>query len=151
MTLAPYFHVGILVPDLDAAMARFSEVLGLEFVEPANLHTEVEEADRTVIVDGQFTFSRQGPPYIELIQASGTGTHGLHNGIGLHHIGAWVDDAEEHIKQMAQAGVATEGVFRAEGHVIGAFYKPADLLGVRYEISPKAVMGNWEAWLHGAG
>ena len=31
MTEAPYFHVGILVPDLDEAVARFHDVLGLDF------------------------------------------------------------------------------------------------------------------------
>lgn len=149
MTSAPFYHVGILVPDLSEAIARFSTVLGLDFVEPAQLRTDVDDGGcGAVSLDGEFTFSIQGPPYIELIQAKGTGTHGLHNGIGLHHIGAWVDDAAEHITAMESAGVRPEGVLRAGEHVVGAFFRPSDLFGVRYEISPKAVMGDWEAWLH---
>jgi hypothetical protein len=33
-----FFHVGIIVPQLDHAVARFSDVLGLKFTEPATFH-----------------------------------------------------------------------------------------------------------------
>ena len=40
MTASNLFHVGILVPDLDEAVARFAEVLGLSFKEPAVAHVD---------------------------------------------------------------------------------------------------------------
>jgi len=33
--MASYFHVGIIVPDLSAAMAHYQDMLGIRFTEPA--------------------------------------------------------------------------------------------------------------------
>jgi len=75
----PFFHVGILVHDIDAAVADFSALLGLEF----------EPVRSSPVVSGEtmrYCYSLQGPPYLELVQAAGTGIWHPSQGEGLHHI-----------------------------------------------------------------
>jgi hypothetical protein len=84
----PYFHVGILVADLEVAIERFSRVLGLRFGPVSDTQTPV--AGETVTVEHiRATYSVDGPPFLELIQASGDGLFSLQNGEGLHHLGIW--------------------------------------------------------------
>jgi len=56
----PFFHVGILVRDVEAARADFTAQLGMEF-EP--VHSQKIATGETT----RFCYSLQGPPYIELL------------------------------------------------------------------------------------
>lgn len=85
---APYFHVGILVGDLEAAMERFSRVLGLRFGPVSDTQTAVE-SETTSVEHIRATYSLDGPPFLELIAGSGDGLFSLRNGEGLHHLGIW--------------------------------------------------------------
>ena len=85
---APYFHVGVLVADLDAAIERFSALLGLRFGPVSDTQTPVQGATE-VTEHVLATYSLDGPPYIELIQGGGDGLFSLRNGEGLHHLGVW--------------------------------------------------------------
>jgi catechol 2,3-dioxygenase-like lactoylglutathione lyase family enzyme len=76
----PYFHVGILVRDIEAARADFTAKLGVEF-EPVHSHP---------IATGETTrscYSLQGPPYLELVEMTGTGSWSPDQPEGFHHIG----------------------------------------------------------------
>src|SRR3712207_3001825 len=44
-TEAPFFHVGIVVADLDAAIGAFERAFGVTFNEPSVLAVEVEDGD----------------------------------------------------------------------------------------------------------
>ena len=150
MTQAPYFHVGILVPNLDEAMRRFSKVLGLEFAEPTVVRVpDLHEDGKIHSFDVYLTYSKQGPPHIELLEARGDGAYGLHHGIGLHHIGAWCDDIQMRIAELEQLHVKPEAIFRNGDEVLGVFFRPAAMLGMRYELSPMTIKPGWEAWLAG--
>ena len=76
----PFFHVGILVRDVEAARADFSAKLGLEF-EP--VHSQQIATGETT----RFCYSLQGPPYIELVEMTGTGSWSPEQPEGFHHIG----------------------------------------------------------------
>ena len=56
-----YFHVGILVRDVEAARADFTAKLGVEF-EP--VHSQKIATGETT----RFCYSLQGPPYLELVE-----------------------------------------------------------------------------------
>jgi hypothetical protein len=76
----PYFHVGILVREIEAARADFTAKLGVEF-EPVHSHP---------IATGETTrscYSLQGPPYLELVEMTGTGSWSPDQPEGFHHIG----------------------------------------------------------------
>jgi catechol 2,3-dioxygenase-like lactoylglutathione lyase family enzyme len=75
----PFFHVGILVRDIDQAAEDFKALLGLRF-EP------VRAAPMVTGEVGRFRYSLEGPPYLELVQMTGSGLLAPAHGEGLHHI-----------------------------------------------------------------
>jgi catechol 2,3-dioxygenase-like lactoylglutathione lyase family enzyme len=76
----PFFHVGILVRDVEAARADFTAKLGVEF-EP--VHGQKIATGETT----WFCYSLQGPPYLELVEMTGTGSWSPEQPEGFHHIG----------------------------------------------------------------
>jgi catechol 2,3-dioxygenase-like lactoylglutathione lyase family enzyme len=76
----PFFHVGILVRDIEAARADFTAKLGVEF-EP--VHGQQIATGETT----RFCYSLQGPPYLELCEMTGTGSWSAEQPEGFHHIG----------------------------------------------------------------
>ena len=59
--MEPYFQVGFVVPDLEAAMEELGAGLGVELVGPQ----ERDLGDPGVL---RIAFARTPPPYVELIQ-----------------------------------------------------------------------------------
>jgi hypothetical protein len=76
----PYFHVGILVRDVETARADFTARLGVEF-EPVHSQ-KIATGDTT-----RFCYSLPGPPYLELVEMTGTGSWSPEQPEGFHHIG----------------------------------------------------------------
>ena len=105
MTATNLFHVGILVPDLDEAVARFTEVLGLSFKEPAVAHVDrFEQGSSVEALDLRISWSIQGPPYLELLESQdNSGLYG-HPHEGLHHVGLWEPDPEALIDRLRNLG-----------------------------------------------
>jgi catechol 2,3-dioxygenase-like lactoylglutathione lyase family enzyme len=136
----PYWHVGILVHNLEAAIEKFSKVLGIAFQEPAVTvfepsavgPTRLEEDAPGVTPLLRSAFSLVGPPYIELNESSGTGIFGPQNAEGLHHIGLWSDDNVAEKVRLESAGVRINGtVFWDDGSIQALFTRPDDLYGIR--------------------
>jgi hypothetical protein len=75
-----FFHVGILVRDVEAARGDFAARLGVEF-EP--VHSQQLATGETT----RFCYSLQGPPYLELVEMTGTGSWSPEQPEGFHHIG----------------------------------------------------------------
>ena len=61
----PFFHVGVLVRDIEQAAVDFGELLGLRF-EP------VRSAPLVTGEPMRFRYSLAGPPFIELVQMADT-------------------------------------------------------------------------------
>jgi catechol 2,3-dioxygenase-like lactoylglutathione lyase family enzyme len=76
----PFFHVGFLVRDVEAARADFTAQLGVEF-EP--VHSQKIATGETT----RFCYSLPGPPYLELVEMTGTGSWSADQPEGFHHIG----------------------------------------------------------------
>lgn len=98
------YHVGVVVPDVREAMARYSAALGFTW-------SKVGDTTLDVLVDGRpreariaATYSMQGPPYLELIEELSGGVWAAH-ALGLHHVGFWVDDLEGTITRFEDAGL----------------------------------------------
>jgi catechol 2,3-dioxygenase-like lactoylglutathione lyase family enzyme len=116
----PYFHVGILVRDVEAARADFTAKLGVEF-EP--VHSQpIATAETT-----RFCYSLQGPPYLELVEMTGTGSWSPDQPEGFHHIG------------VSDSSVAARCT---------AFGNQVDLIAPGDDGSPRVVLTRPEA-LHG--
>ena len=105
-TVVPNYHVAVVVEDLAAAMDELGELLGLDWGEPftGSPHLLTGAGD---VVDAapRLVFSRQGPPYLELIERR-PGT--VWSEPGLHHLGFWVDDVAAESGRFTSAGCPME-------------------------------------------
>ena len=132
--LHEYFHVGIVVPDLDAAKARFTELLGTEWGPVMEAEIQVRDGDgNDLVVPNRMCYSTHAP-YLELIQEVPGTPWVCNEHSNLHHIGFFSGDL-----------VADSGHLRAvacplelmDGHgdgPPGAFAYHRDPLGVRVEV-----------------
>jgi len=151
MTATNMFHVGILVPDLEAAVPRFAEVLGMTFLPSAVAHVDyLEEHGDTHPIDLRITWSMQGPPYVELLEMTGDGLYGSHHGEGLHHIGFWEPDCEGLRSRFAALGLVTEGTqYTPERGIIATYVSPDGFHGTRLEYVDEGRRPGMESWLAG--
>ena len=148
MTGTPHSHVAFLVENLEAAMARFSEVLGVTFNEPRTIyfdHLHDPEARQTSI---RATFSKEGPPHYELIEGDGHGLYALDHGEGIHHVGVWEHEAQQRMQELSAQGMAVEAqVCLADGSVLTWFNDPRHLHGVRVEFVDDADRPTYEQFM----
>lgn len=82
---ATLHHVGLVVPDLEAAMAEMTRLLGLQWTAPQ----ERPDGERTLRVAFSTT-----EPRIELIQGNPGGTWSVDEGPRLDHMAFWIEDFE---------------------------------------------------------
>jgi len=81
-------HVGILVENLAADIERYSRILGLHFrpPNPASFAI-VEEGGASAPAELWMTYSMEGPPYVELMQATGSGVWLVNLGCAVAFVG----------------------------------------------------------------
>ncbi|MDR1386323.1 MAG: VOC family protein [Propionibacteriaceae bacterium] len=141
MTLPTIDHVGFLVPDLDAAIARWSAATGYTFGPIARFHADryLDHASPDLRVqEPRIAFSVEGPPYIELMETTGLGTHGQDQ-LGVHHLGfRGLSDLGRQLERLDAAGLGHDGVaYDPAGDVVLFFTRAEALDGIRLElISP---------------
>jgi catechol 2,3-dioxygenase-like lactoylglutathione lyase family enzyme len=129
----PFFHVGVLVRDIDQATADFGQILGLRF----------EPVRSAPLISGEtmrFCYSLPGPPYLELVQMAATslGIWGPEQAEGLHHIAFADPDLPG---TCAALGGQVDPVVGGEGgsaRVI--FTRPEALHGIRVEYLQSAMV-----------
>jgi methylmalonyl-CoA/ethylmalonyl-CoA epimerase len=99
------FHVGLIVEDLDGAVAQYSAALGYQFAERREIRVPLflDGTRRTAEVTA--TYSLDGPPHLELIamqsgRISDAAAVGLHN-----HVGVWSPDVPGAMTRLEQAGM----------------------------------------------
>jgi catechol 2,3-dioxygenase-like lactoylglutathione lyase family enzyme len=144
---APYFHVGIIVPDLAAAIARYEEVLGIRFTEPATLQVPCIEDPNPH--EGQLisAYSMTEPPYYELLQAAGDGITSLKLAGQILYYGLWETDMAARLKTLEQQKIGLDAAFKmdANGLPFAIITEPI-LMGARIEyvdISNKPIIEEW--------
>jgi len=143
------FHVGIIVADLDAAMADYSAATGCTW------HS-MQSRDVTLRIDGgllsthvMFNYSVEGPVQLELVQGlPGTPWDAAVHG-GVDHLGYWSDDFQGDMAALGAAGWEfLYGADDEEGGVGGfCFYMtPA---GQRVELLDVEMRPMFERWFAG--
>jgi catechol 2,3-dioxygenase-like lactoylglutathione lyase family enzyme len=130
-------HIGILVPDLELAIQKWSAVLGYKFSPIVRYRTAFYSDHSNPEPhwhDTRVSFSREGPPYIELMSVAGTGTHGPAE-VGVHHFGIrGIEDVPARIDEVRALGVGNDGKSQLEdGRVHLWFTEKHDLNGARLE------------------
>jgi catechol 2,3-dioxygenase-like lactoylglutathione lyase family enzyme len=150
--LRPFFHLAVLVLDLDRAVDRYSALLGQRFNEPSTLHLDTRSTGGySEPVDLRVAYSREGPPYLELLEATGDGLFSSRNGRGFHHAGYWVPEGVDIAQLLASNGVKVDTeIVGSSGAVFARFTTPRALDGVRLELIDEGRRAGLERWFAGA-
>ncbi|WP_285362800.1 VOC family protein [Microbacterium sp. LMC-P-041] len=130
-------HIGVLVDDLETAIARWESVMGYTFGPICRYRTDswIDSSQAGPHHhDARLAFSNEGPPRIELMEVTGSGTHGPSQR-GIHHFGiVQIDEADELRRSFIERGIAVDGASLDEaGRAILWFTDPEALDGIRLE------------------
>ena len=142
------YHMGIVVPALAPAMEEMSEQLGMTWAPPRTFPVNIHEEGKLRSYDVLATYSVEGPPYFELIEAIGTTVWApaMADG-GLHHIGVLADDPLAEIARLEKAGFEIEvQAVTPEGVVTGPTYL-LNRYGVRVEVNGEAARDMVLEWI----
>ena len=143
-----FFHIGMVVPDLDQAVARWSDHLGIEFTEPAVFDVPRLEDPDPHPFKLTAAFSRTQPPYYELIQAAGDGIVSAANAGGILYYACWEPDMAGRLEALRAQGVGIDALFRAEaGATPFAMITAPGPLGARIEYVGVEDVGPIEEWV----
>jgi hypothetical protein len=107
MQATDQFHVGIVVDDLDAALAELADLFGYEWADEIAVEQLVHFPSGPTTVQFRFRYSRTSPR-LEVIQAQPGTLWTRVPGSGLHHLGYWSDDVTGDGEALERAGYELE-------------------------------------------
>jgi hypothetical protein len=150
--MQPFFHIGILVIDLDEAIADFGRAFKARFNPPSVVHVGVVWNKSTIEHDVRVTYSIDGPPYLELIEGHETGYYSLERGEGIHHVGLWVPDLDKTLSASDRfQTLHIEATLPNKATCcVTSLSAPASLHGVRLELIDERRRSGLEAWINGS-
>lgn len=131
-----YLHISFLVKNLKEGMAEYGRLFGIAFRPPqcsplADLEQFGIEETGTEL---RAAYSVAGPPYYELIEATGCGMFDPAQGFGFHHVGLWMEDPDELRAQLALQNIPVEGIYWSpEGDIFTIHTAPAGENKIRFE------------------
>jgi hypothetical protein len=134
-------HVGILVADLQDGIERWSRATGYSF-SPIVRYRTSRYSDHSSLSphfhDARISFSKQVRPRIELMEATGHGTHGSTE-LGIHHLGMTrTPSPAKRLMELTRRGFNVDGVVRDEDdEILLWFSDKRQLDGIRLEFISK--------------
>ena len=144
------FHVGVLVPDLEAAMAELGRSHGLRWATVQDRPMRIWMPDRGVVTyQLALTYSCDGPVHVELMQGEvgspwHTATH-----TGLHHFGVWADDVGAVTERLLNEGWTVELAAGTPDERYGRFTYLRSPSGVLVEPVSSSAKARFQAWWDG--
>ena len=122
------FHIGIRVPNIEAAMEEMGESLNVTWAElvenPSQGLWTPDDGQQDIPL--KFVYSCEGDQHLELLEGqSGSFWDGNENP-GVHHFGVWVDDVK----------VETERLLGFDWELLGAAKSPAEGFGNMTYLAP---------------
>lgn len=147
---SPYYHIGIVVHNFAEAVEYYSNILDVKFTEPTNsvLCIENPETQQTESIKVIAAYSRARPPYLELIQANGSGIFSEKNAGRILYFGIWESDMEGRIQKLKRQGIGIEALISSEcGKPATAIITVPDKMGVRMEYLSTSLRLVTEAWV----
>jgi hypothetical protein len=122
MNVSPW-HVGVLVADLDRAVAELQASLGTPFTPTATVHFARVEDPEPRPIDIRVAFSRGDGPQLELIESVPEGIYSIEaHGSGLHHLGYWEDDIDVNYGHRLETGASCVARVVGPGGGLVAWY-----------------------------
>jgi hypothetical protein len=152
MTAAPFFHIGILVNDINEARVRFGDAFKITWTDVALVTTDDWEIDRGngILNDLKISYSQEGPFHIELIEAQGNGLYNPAQGEGFHHLGLWESDPKGRTKELAAMGLnPIETQYTPQREILVSYFDPEKLFGIVLELVDQGRRPMMESWFNG--
>jgi Glyoxalase/Bleomycin resistance protein/Dioxygenase superfamily len=141
--ITPFFHVGIIVPELGQAQRDMTSILGLTWEPIMKVELPVLVGERTVERRVTLVYSLEGPPYVELIEASEPPWAAQD---GLHHLGIWSEDVAADIEALSSKGHVELGTGVVDGEgTKGGFSYLSGPTGVVLELVDVATQAAFDA------
>ena len=149
MTLGRVAHLGFVVDDLDATMARLGVEWGLSWAPVRAVRALVRVADSREPEpqghDVRFVTSRQGDPYVKLIEAVPGSVWPPDGGDRLDHWTFWVTSLRDAVSDLERKGYALEATgLEEEGRPRYAYLRSPQ--GWRIELGCESNRGEFETW-----
>ena len=145
-----FFHVGIRVTDIEAAMADIGKHAGVTWA-------SVQDRPMSVWLPGKgqtelqlsLTYSVEGPVHLELLQGPAGSIWDGHDVPGAHHFGYWSDDVGADTEQMLADGYTLELAAASPDEGYGRFSYARSPSG--YLVEPVAIASKprFERWWAG--
>jgi Glyoxalase/Bleomycin resistance protein/Dioxygenase superfamily len=144
------YHTGIVVPDLDAAMARLTALTGYRWITPLSYTLPFRTAAGSRELTSTIVYSVQGP-HLELVQEVPGSPWTAAPGNSVHHLGYFTDNLAETGRLLERNGFSFEMTAdvaqpSAESDLaLFAYY--VDAFGTRIEIVDRALFPDWPGFL----
>jgi hypothetical protein len=127
-----HFHVGIVVDDVEATLARLTDLFGYEWAPEMGGTVPVRLPDGDTELAFRCIYSRTSPR-IEIVPSMPGTVWVPAEGSGIHHLGYWSDDLGADSAALADAGFAFEaGGLQPDGTRLWAYHRSP--VGPRIEL-----------------
>ena len=152
--LRDFYHVGLVVHDLDEAIRRFEQDLGVG--RWASMVLEGQARFRGTIESDQHrvAFAPSGLGYIELVEPlmgrSAASEFLAQRGEGVYHIGFWVDDAGDAVRRAEGLGIGVASLAEDDQGPTVVLLDAGATGGVHVELVTTRLRPLFEAWVAAA-
>jgi catechol 2,3-dioxygenase-like lactoylglutathione lyase family enzyme len=140
------YHTGIIVPDLDAAMARLSALAGYRWITPLSYTLPFRTATGTRELTSTIVYSVQSP-HVELLQEVPGSPWTAAPGNSVHHLGYFTDDLVDTAELLESNGFTFEMTADVPGQDLALFAYYVDPFGTRIEIVDRALFPDFSAFV----
>jgi hypothetical protein len=144
-----FYHTGIVVPDLEAAMARLSALAGYRWITPLTYTLPFRTTSGTRELTSTFVYSLQSP-HVELIQEVPDSPWTAAPGNSAHHLGYFTDNLAAAAKALEANGFTFEATADVSPPDLALFAYYIDAFGTRIEIVDRALFPDFPAFLQSA-
>jgi len=143
------YHTGIVVPDLEAAMARLTALAGYRWITPLSYTLPFRTATETRELTSTIVYSVQSP-HLELIQEVPGTPWTAAPGNAVHHLGYFTDNLTETAQLLERTGFTfemTAEISGVPGSELALFAYYVDAMGTRIEIVDRALFPDFTAFV----
>lgn len=141
-----FYHTGIVVPDLDAAMATLSALAGYRWINPMSYTLPFRTAAGIRELTSTIVYSLQSP-HVELVQEVPGSPWTAAPGNAVHHLGYFSDNLSESARALEAHGFTLEMTADTPGSDLALFAYYTDASGTRIEIVDRALFPDFPAFL----
>jgi glyoxalase/bleomycin resistance protein/dioxygenase superfamily protein len=144
-----FYHTGIIVPDLEEAMARLSALGGYRWITPLSYTLPFRTPTGSQELTSTFVYSLQAP-HLELIQEVPGSPWVAAPGNATHHLGYFTDYLADAAAMLEENGFSFEATADLSPPDLALFAYYIDASGTRIEIVDRALFPDFAAFLQSA-